>query len=105
MIGRLSSVVEQRFCKPLVGGSNPSAGTTNRKPAAMRWLACGAAILPRIFRTSRGAFRTEPCYVTGWYDLIRICKPLVGFKSLKTKPACSTEGDAPDRSAAWVIAL
>ena len=25
---RLSSVVEQRFCKPLVGGSNPSAGTT-----------------------------------------------------------------------------
>jgi hypothetical protein len=24
---RLSSGVEQRFCKPLVGGSNPSAGT------------------------------------------------------------------------------
>src|SRR5262245_24718318 len=26
---RLSSAVEQRFCKPLVGGSNPSAGTSN----------------------------------------------------------------------------
>ena len=25
-IGRLSSVVEQRFCKPLVGSSNLSAG-------------------------------------------------------------------------------
>src|SRR5262249_45460876 len=24
---RVSSVVEQRFCKPLVGGSNPSPGT------------------------------------------------------------------------------
>ena len=28
---RLSSVVEQRFCKPLVGGSNPSAGTKLRE--------------------------------------------------------------------------
>jgi hypothetical protein len=25
---RVSSVVEQRFCKPLVGGSNPSPGTS-----------------------------------------------------------------------------
>lgn len=25
--GRLSTVVVQRFCKPKVGGSNPSAGT------------------------------------------------------------------------------
>ena len=25
--GRLSSVVEQRFCKPLVVGSNPTAGS------------------------------------------------------------------------------
>ena len=28
--GRLSTVVVQRFCKPKVGGSNPSAGTTQR---------------------------------------------------------------------------
>jgi hypothetical protein len=27
LVGRLSSVVEQRFCKPLVGSSNLSAGT------------------------------------------------------------------------------
>jgi hypothetical protein len=28
---RVSSVVEQRFCKPLVGGSNPSPGTSRNK--------------------------------------------------------------------------
>ena len=27
LAGRLSSVVEQRFCKPLVVGSNPTVGT------------------------------------------------------------------------------
>ena len=27
LTGQLSSVVEQRFCKPSVGGSNPSAGS------------------------------------------------------------------------------
>jgi hypothetical protein len=29
LVSRLSSVVEQRFCKPLVGGSNPSVGTND----------------------------------------------------------------------------
>ena len=30
VLGRLSSVVEQRFCKPLVVGSNPTAGSANK---------------------------------------------------------------------------
>jgi hypothetical protein len=29
-VSRLSSGVEQRFCKPLVAGSNPAAGTKNQ---------------------------------------------------------------------------
>ena len=33
---RVSSVVEQRFCKPLVGGSNPSPGTNKNKGLAFR---------------------------------------------------------------------
>jgi hypothetical protein len=32
---RVSSVVEQRFCKPLVGGSNPSPGTSRNKGLAI----------------------------------------------------------------------
>jgi hypothetical protein len=31
LAGRLSSGVEQRFCKPLVAGSNPAAGTNDFK--------------------------------------------------------------------------
>ena len=34
---RLSSVVEQRFCKPLVGGSNPSAGTKITPGGSRAW--------------------------------------------------------------------
>jgi hypothetical protein len=30
LVRRLSSGVEQRFCKPLVAGSNPAAGTRNQ---------------------------------------------------------------------------
>ena len=30
-VARLSTVVVQRFCKPKVGGSNPSAGTNKSK--------------------------------------------------------------------------
>jgi hypothetical protein len=30
MVGRVSTVVVQRFCKPKVGGSNPSPGTILR---------------------------------------------------------------------------
>ena len=54
---RVSSVVEQRFCKPLVGGSNPSAGTNDFKTlesaadAALR--PCGSFAGPHVKRATQ----------------------------------------------------
>ena len=38
--GQLSSVVEQRFCKPSVVGSIPTAGSINRIRGFMRVVTC-----------------------------------------------------------------
>lgn len=56
---RLSSVVEQRFCKPLVGGSNPSAGTILPLTPLLAPLAgsAGSALAParsRVLRAGHG---------------------------------------------------
>src|SRR5579862_3848504 len=42
--GRVSSAVEQRFCKPKVGGSIPSPGTSSAAPEAVRSSAVAGAI-------------------------------------------------------------
>src|SRR5262245_20718068 len=44
-ICRLSSAVEQRFCKPKVGGSIPSAGTTLRHDPLLRRLVMSESTL------------------------------------------------------------
>ncbi len=50
LIRRLSSAVEQRFCKPKVGGSIPSAGTSLREINDLRGVLSGLAeAFPRAF--------------------------------------------------------
>src|SRR5215472_1472531 len=54
-IGRVSTVAVQRFCKPKVGGSNPSPGTTaTRRSIDARDEARGPGLVGGVFGESRG---------------------------------------------------
>src|SRR5690606_26940456 len=64
--GRISSAVEQRFCKPKVGGSIPSSGTIPPAPSNKLWIfqqRCSCAAFLR-----RGAERwgSRTGEIPGW---------------------------------------
>src|ERR1700704_5194783 len=60
-VRRLSSGVEQRFCKPLVAGSNPAAGTST----------CLSGREPHPIRTSPDVLCVLVVYWQSWPSLSR----------------------------------
>ena len=83
LICRVSSAVEQRFCKPLVGGSSPSPGTNKIKQLAKTIVPSLAENAARVHtevhsRRPRAGLAVPAGSLIGWPGK-KACPPIWGM--------------------------